>query len=278
MKRPNCAIVCLLAMVGLAPAATIDFEVIKGAVPFEGMAISNQFQPYHGISFRREAGASVGWPVIARLGAPQTAFDRNGSAVDDTPIAAHAGIVGQFFLTDTVGPQSSDFNLILDFEAQVSEVSGYLIDVDGGEVVVIRVYADGSTTNALETLVLDANSPGTGDGAATFWSIARPARDIRRVEIDPFGIGIGYDGFSSDYEPPPASPAVLSLRLHPGITIEGDVDRPYRVEYADKIDRTPTTTNWHLLTNIFLPRSPYFLVDPTPASPPERYYRALSVP
>ena len=34
-------------------SAVINFEQINGTIPFEGMAISNQFQAHYGISFRR---------------------------------------------------------------------------------------------------------------------------------------------------------------------------------------------------------------------------------
>src|SRR5687768_1500306 len=93
---------CTLATARFATAATIDFETINGAIPFEGMLISNQFQPYYGITFRRAGGAAIPWPIIARLDSPQTAFDRDGGNADDTPVTTNATIAGQFFLTDTV--------------------------------------------------------------------------------------------------------------------------------------------------------------------------------
>ena len=55
-----------------AHGAVLDFETLNGALPVEGNAISNQFEPYYGLTFRRADG---GHPVFAKKGAPQTAFN-----------------------------------------------------------------------------------------------------------------------------------------------------------------------------------------------------------
>ena len=260
-----------------SPAATLDLEQVNGTLPFEGMAISNQFQAYFGVSFRRAAGASVPWPVIARVGSPRTAFNRNNNHPDDTPSGANAGIFGEFFLTDNVAEGGSDQNLILDFSAPVSVVSGYILDIDVNEQVTISAYTNSTTTNAIGSFTITAGEPGTGDGIGTFWSWERPTRDIVRIEIASGGAPVGYDLFASDYRPPPATPATLGLQMHAGITIWGDVGRPYRLDFADRLDRTRISTNWHVLTNIFLPTSPYLFYDPSPTSA-ERFYRAVGLP
>lgn len=258
-------------------AATIDFEEINGIIPFEGMAISNQFQPYFGMSFRRAPGA-IAWPLIARVGSPRTAFDRNGGNPDDTPKSTPE-LFGDFFLTDNVGQGGSDRNLIIDFDAPVSQASGYVLDIDGGEQVLVSAYADGTGTNPLETLVFTAGlTAGTGDGVGTFWSFSRATNDILRIEIAPNGAPVGYDLFSSNYQPPPATPATLALRVYAGITIRGDIGRPYRIDYADGLDTAPRSTNWHTLTNFFLPSSPYRFYDSSPLNPGERFYRAIGLP
>jgi hypothetical protein len=268
----------LLAAIFDGRAATINFESINGVVPFEGMAISNQFQPYYGVSFRRSTNASKPWPEIARIGYPSVAFSRSGTNDNDTVTATYAAAVGQFFLVDDVTGDSGDDTIILDYDAPVSVVSGYILDIDSGEDVTVSAYTDATSTNALASLVLSSGDPGTGDGVATFWNISRPTRDIRRVELVPRNRPVGFDLFSSNYVPPPASAATLAVQTYPGITITGDVARPYRIDYTDKLDRTPSGTNWHVLTSFFLPRSPYLYVDSSPASSPERYYRAVALP
>lgn len=274
--RATLALFLLMTVNG--STATINFELVNGTVPFEGMAISNQFQAYYGVTFRRAAGASEPWPAIARIGEPRAAFDRNGTNANDTVRPENAAAIGQFYLTDNAADTSAESALIIDFDAPVSQASGYILDIDAAEQVTVSAYADSTSTNALESRVFTNDSPGTGDGVATFWSFSRPARDIRRIEIDPASAKMGYDLFSSNYMPPPAGPTRLVLRTYPGLTIEGDVGRPYRIDYADKLDRTPSGTNWHVLTSLFLPHSPYLYMDLSPASSPERYYRAVALP
>jgi hypothetical protein len=249
--------------------ATINFERINEAVPFEGMGISNQFEPYYGITFRGSTNAGSRPPEIARVGDPNLAFSRAGSAESDTPLSS---TFGTYFLHDGGGEL-----LVLDFTTSVSQASGYVIDIDSNERVVVSAYADATSTNALDSRVFNAGDPGTGDGVGTFWSFSRPTNDIRRIEIVRNG-PVGFDLFSSNYTPPPARAATVGLRMHPGLTIVGDRGRPYRIEYADRVDRGLANTNWHLLTTLFLPGSPYLFHDLSAGASSQRYYRAVAVP
>lgn len=268
----------LLAGQAIGIGATINFEQIAGVVPFEGMAISNQFRPYYGISFRRAPGASAPWPTIARVGEPPSAYARDGTDESDTVTAGWAANIGTFYLTDNAEDASASSALILDFESPVSQASGYILDIDAAERVVVSAYTDSTTTNAFASTTFTKDSPNTGDGVATPWSFSRPTRDIYRIEIKPFSAMIGYDLFSSNYAPPATPPPSLALQLHPGLTIEGTTGRPYRIDYSEALDRTTSNTNWHFLTNIFLPHSPYLFIDQSPAIAPERYYRATAIP
>lgn len=252
-------------------AATIDFETINGNVPFEGMLISNQFRPYYGVSFRAPTG---GFPGIARVGWPQGAFDRQGAEPSDTVRANQAGAIADFYLTDNT---SGTNIIIIDYDALVAQVRGYVLDIDAGETFTILAFSNATSTNPVHSLVITPSTPNTGDGIATFWSIVRPTADIRRLELI-CGGPMGHDLLYSSYMAPPAEAAVLGVRLHPGVTIHGSVGRPYRIDYADQIDRTGNSTNWHALTTIFLPTSPYLFMDTSPASSPERYYRAVGLP
>jgi hypothetical protein len=261
-----------------ASAAPIDFERINMAVPHEGLVISNQFEPYYGVRFRRTS-AGKPWPVIARAGAPQIAFDRNGSAAGDTPADAYTNRLQTFFLTDTVGDQggSASEYLIVEYGRAVARASGYIIDIDHEESVSVRAYSDLNGVNLLTNVTLAAGQANTGDGVGTFWQFTRSANDIRRIEIRNNGAYVGYDLFDSDYAavtPPPR----LGLRLYPGINIQGVVGRRYQIDYADRLDIAPGTTNWRVLTtNLFLPATNFLFTD-TNAAGPERYYRALALP
>jgi hypothetical protein len=270
----------MLMIAGLGcQAATLDFETINGAIPVEGMTISNQFQPYYGIQFRRR-GATTKFPVIAKFGPPEAAFHLD-NGTEDILAETNAAIFGQFFLTDDAQGGHSGKGIILDFDAPVSQASGYIFDIDGTEKVTVVAYADTNGTSQLGSLVFTNDMSNTGDGHATLWSFSRPTKDILRIDIQtssttgsaPNGINVGYDNFSSDYTPPPQSPAILSLRMYPGLTIRGDVGRPYRIEYTENLG----STNWVALTNIFLPASPWLFTDTT-TSAPNRFYRAVGIP
>lgn len=254
-------------------AAVIDFEQVVGAIPYEGMQISNQFKPFFGITFRRDTNQTVRWPVIARIGAPLSAFDRNGSADDDTLVNGAA--FGLFFLTDTAGVNGSS-KLILDFAAPVSRASGDILDIDSQEMVTVSAYADATSTNALETRSFSNSPPTAGDGLATLWSFNRPTKDILRIEIDSNapGAGLGYDLFSSDYAPTNQAAASLGMRMYPGLSIMGDIGRPYKIQYTNHL----SGSGWITLTNIFLPTSPFLFLDLTATNDPQRFYRVQNGP
>ena len=58
--------------------------------------------------------------------------------------------------------------------------------------------------------------------------------------------------------------------------VEGSVGLHYRVEYRTALDPPDT---WQLLQDIpSLPSTPYLVYDPTPATQPQRIYRAVLMP
>jgi hypothetical protein len=264
----------MLMVAGLGcQAATLDFETINSVIPIEGTAISNQFRAHYGIRFRRRNAANE-FPVIAKFGPPEAAFHSNGGA-DDTLTETNVSAFGGFFLTDDAGSASSGSGIILDFDAPVSQASGYIFDIDGNDVVTVAAYADSAGSSQLAAQVFTDGMPSTGNGRATFWSFSHPARDIRRIDIitaGPAPRNVGYDNFSSDYTPSAQTPAMLGMRMCPGLTIQGDVGRPYRIEYIENL----SGTNWVALTNIFLPSSPWLFIDTTTTSP-NRFYRAVGI-
>lgn len=60
------------------------------------------------------------------------------------------------------------------------------------------------------------------------------------------------------------------------VVLAGPIGRQLRVDYADVVNAG--TTNWHVLTNLALPYSPYLVIDPNSAGLTKRYYRAVPVP
>lgn len=71
------------------------------------------------------------------------------------------------------------------------------------------------------------------------------------------------------------TPNFVEIALHPGLTITGRVGRSYRIEYTDAISPGKA---WLALTNITLPSSPFFFVDPRPVGLPNRIYRLVLLP
>ena len=202
-------------------------------------------------------------------------FSGLNNGADDKLTVTNASDFGDFFLTDDAGSGSSGNGIILDFVGPVSQASGYIFDIDGNETVTVVAYSDSNGVSPLESIFFANGMPGTGDGQAALWSFSHPTKDIRRIDIAvSAGAGVGYDNFASDYVPPPQTPPTLGLQLYPGLTIQGDVGRPYRIEFADGVN----STNWQVLTNFFLPASPHLFFDTSPANSAHRFYRAIPIP
>jgi hypothetical protein len=232
-----------------------------------------RLQAHCGISFRRRSPANT-FPAIAKFGPPEAAFVMNGGA-DDQLNVTNAGDCGQFFITDDPASGTCGDGIILDFDAPVSQVSGCIFDVDSDETVTVEAFSDSSGTNRLASQTFTKGMPNTGDGKVTGWSFSRPTSDIRRIDIAlTGGGGVGFDNFASDYTPPPQTPATLGLKTYPGLTIQGDVGRPYRIDYTESLNGT----NWIGLTTLFLPSSPYLFVDTNATTSAQRFYRAVAVP
>ena len=184
---------------------TIDFETIPGGTPIEGLHISNQFQATHGVTFSLLGGGS---PVLAKVGAPQTAFQGYELNPDQPAPGTNAG---SFFLTDdgvVAGPPAP---LLVDYTAPVSAASGILLDIDGTEQWTLTAF-DASMIS-LATLVLPPNN--VIDGSATFWSFNLGSPVITRIEFQYTGIvttavGLAFDNFSPSSVPEPGIGILLA--------------------------------------------------------------------
>lgn len=74
----------------------------------------------------------------------------------------------------------------------------------------------------------------------------------------------------------PADPTPqIDLHMFAGITLSGAPGRTYRLEWVDLL---ADTNDWHALTNIVLPVSPYLLIDYGSTNSGSRYYRATLLP
>jgi len=220
-------------------SSLIDFETLPGGTPAEGTPIDTQFQATHGVTFIYEDGT---FPILAQVGAPETAFFQ-----DDTVDPAIASQVGQFFLTDPdgtiAGPTSS---LLVQYSPPTGSASGAILDIDGASTggalagdeqwTIEAIDASGAV---LQTVVLTAGDPGTGDGTASAWSIDVGVAAISQIRFSSTGdapasaSGFAMDNFFARGEEAVgtgivveenASPTVLNnilAGLETGISIDG---------------------------------------------------------
>lgn len=211
------------ATAGTATAQVIDFETLPGGAPtIDLQVISNQYAPY-GVTFElldRTTHLPIGAPLIAKAGAPLTAFE--GCLAADTP-HAHLGL-GQSFLTDNTS-LGIPADLRVNYATPVVFASGLILDVDcrtngGAPCEQWTVTAlDGSGT-VVQTVVLDAPvgapnpgciSPeaGPGDADAMSWTLGGGGALISAIEIRYTGaatdVGLAFDHFSVSSLPEPVT-------------------------------------------------------------------------
>jgi hypothetical protein len=182
-------------LVAQTSEATIDFETIRGAIPEEGLTISDQFAASHAISFQLEGGGN---PVLAEVGGSVSAF--LGPPNDTTPdTPAENQNIGQYFLTDDGALNTSSRNLIVLYDIPTAAASGMILDIDSSETFTIE--ARNASGDVLQTITIDAGDPRTGDGIATLWSFDRADADIaslRFIGERPVGdFGLGFDNFNA---------------------------------------------------------------------------------
>ncbi len=208
---------------GAASAQLIDFETLPGGAPTTDLqVISTQYAPY-GVTFElldRTTHLPIGSPLIAKAGAPLTAFE--GCLAADTP-HAHLGL-GQSFLTDNTS-LGIPADLRVSYTTPVVFASGLILDVDcrtnGGQPCEQWTITalDGSGA-VVQTVVLDAPegapnpgciSPeaGPGDADAMSWTLGGAGVLISAIEIRYTGtatdVGLAFDHFSVASLPEPVT-------------------------------------------------------------------------
>ncbi|MEM1217108.1 MAG: hypothetical protein AAGJ82_15545, partial [Bacteroidota bacterium] len=174
---------------------TIDFEEIPGETVTENLRIDDQYFDEFGITFTLENGQS---PILARVGAPATAFGSNFGSDEPVPGAG----IGEFFLTDD--GQLSGLEMIpviVNFAAPIDSFSACVLDIDFDEFFVIEARDEFGTTVLADTIF--AGDPGTGDGISTCWGFNFSGCEgiIYSVRFEGFrdtpgAFGLGMDNFS----------------------------------------------------------------------------------
>ena len=266
--------VMLATTIASAQTDLIDFETLPGgAMPVEGMAISNQFLASHGVSFALTNGT---FPLIAKRGGTNIpAF--TGANGPNMPAANQA--VGDYFITE---PYAAGLPppLVITYSQEVSNASGVIIDIDGTSNHVANeawlLLARDINGGLLATDQLTVASPNAGDGLATPWSF-RGVPGIRSIHViyngnKTNGIGLAFDNFSPAL---PVMPPSLTLTLTQRVAqvgVAGSFYGSYRVECASSLP----SSNWQLLTNLNLTNAPQqFFLDYATSNATSRFYRAI---
>lgn len=177
-------------------AEMVTFESVPGyGNPTAGMAITNQYASSLGMSFSLAGG---GAPIIAQVGGGGGvwSFDTAHGPASLGPGNSN----GSYFITESshtlgVAPAALDVT----FNGPVNVTGGQILDIDtGSEAWTIQAY--NSSNSLIDSLVIKAGDPGTGDGVATNWSFIHAMNDIAFIRILYTGltdhiIGFGFDNF-----------------------------------------------------------------------------------
>ncbi|MGP1347147.1 MAG: hypothetical protein ACTS3F_10850 [Phycisphaerales bacterium] len=219
----------ILALAAAAPAAMatpIDFETLPDGSPTADLqTISDQYLAAFGVRFDLVDPTTlepIGSPQIAKVGAPQTAFDGCGP---DTPFEPFSA--GQTLLTDDNAVSGEVGTVLITYAAPVSQLAGVIFDVDrrngAANFEQWTIEALGASMEVVQSIVLTApdgddvctNNHGPGDATALGYSFDRPSPDIHFVVFRYTGtvstVGLAFDNFSPDSIPDP-----------PTVTIDAD--------------------------------------------------------
>ncbi len=109
---------------------------------------------------------------------------------------------------------------------------------------------------------------------ATVGNIPRPG-GIGGSAGDDIWVSLGSAGALLHYAPDtvPPSPS-LSLSMYAGVTISGQTNATYQIQYSTN---PSNPTGWITLTNLTLPSTPYLYFDSSSGAQPMRFYRALRI-
>ena len=184
----------LLAGTPRASGLVINFEVIPGGAPSDGLSISDQFAASDGVTFELTNGAA---PVLIKTG-DQTGpigFIYQKEHLANTP--APGTDIGSYYLTDDgiLGPAHG---LALNFSWPMASVGGQIIDVDHSDAWAIDAFDAAGAVVDQQTITAD--SPGAGDGTAAPFFVTSSANNITAVTLtytgDGTAPGFGWDNFT----------------------------------------------------------------------------------
>ncbi len=205
----------------------IDFELLPdGTRPKEGLVIDDQYWMSHGVRFKRENG---GFPQIAQVGSPLTGWRCKQSGCSDSEDGVRgegAEQIGQYALTDDGEVKSNAQVVIVEYANPVSQASGILIDIDGGDEWLVEGLD--SSSNVIDSWNFRSNDS-TYSGKGVLWSLSASLPTIvsirmERVSPDTKNEGFGFDRFSPNRICPldPAPTLACTLAATPSAVGTGE--------------------------------------------------------
>jgi outer membrane protein assembly factor BamB len=262
-------LVCLIMTPTSSRAQVIDFETLPaGGSTVDQQEISTEYAPL-GVTFSLLdplTGTPIGFPRIAKVGLPQTAFE--GCVAADTP-KPNLGL-GTSFLTDG-NSLGVDGDLRIEYATPVAQASGVILDIDcrvngGPPCEQWTITAHDDTGAVLQIVVIDppqgenpgCQSPqaGPGDSEAFGWVIDVGSPLVKSIVLRHTGaatnVGLGFDNFSVSGLPGLPVVAVASsadtICAGETITLQADVTGgvpPFTYQWQQEI----SPSNWADLGN-----------------------------
>jgi hypothetical protein len=227
----------LLALAGVAYPQILDFETLPDGSPTTDMqVISTEYAGFpFGVTFEvvdPVTGQFLGYPRIAKVGPPRTAFQGCGGGSDNT--VPNAGVCKSFLTDDDQVGSIGSLRVL--YGSPVAGASGSLLDVDmPSGVEQWTVTASDSAGNMVDVVVVDPlpSAPcggSNGDGTAVTWSVSAPggARVIQSLLFEYTGthplslVGVAFDNFTPSESglgaPVPGCDPVANSTLGPALT------------------------------------------------------------
>lgn len=253
------------------------FETAGTAATTEALVLAEQYRPASAFRFARADGGAV---VIAKTGAPYTAF---GAGQDTATLTSGDALLA----TDPWAPAVSDSfvklsgaaaaALVITFDYATAATSGLILDIDADETWVVRAYSDAGTTLVAET-VLAGGSAGTGDQKATPWAIVRPSADILQLRIVQTGTnpnaGAALDLFRP-YGVPAFDTASLGLDFRSGPTPVAGLTLSSTPGHRVLLEKSTTLASGGWVTDqALIPGSPWSELTSATGTAERYFYRA----
>lgn len=178
----------------------LSFEGLPdGSSLVEGMAISDQFQSSHGVTFSRKNGDPLYVGAVEGDHYSWGCQTCGPSTVTNGVIEDPDQPVGKFFLTDEDGYSSGgDGDLVIDYSSPVKEASGVIMDIDWDEEWEIKAYSSKGELIHSQTI---KGFEYDYDGKPMLWKIEglKKGDKIKQIVLegaDNSGFGLGFDNFS----------------------------------------------------------------------------------